>query len=159
MVSEVLETRGHRDDGEAVGVEFIGLAGELERAEVVVLGVLEGGGRAGRTDDAHVEAGVVRDEHVLAREGRQVGELLDPGRGRVHVVLADAVNPRVPLEEVVEAHRRADQPAGPIDDAAVADLHEPDGAGGGSVRVGGLEVDGGEVDGHAPASHAPPTRS
>ncbi len=150
VVGEVLEPGGHRDHRQAVRVERVDLAGHLEAADVGVRGDGERGRRAGRLDDAHVEARVVGDQDVAARELDEVGKLLAPERGVHDIRCLDSVDADVPVDEVVVTDRRMDQPPDPIDDLPVAHLDEADRAGTGAGPVRGLEVDRGEIQGHAP---------
>ena len=149
VVREVLEAGGHRRDGQPVRLEVVGLAGDLQAAERAVVGHGEPDRLGGLGDHAHVEAGVVGDEHVVAGELAQRGEVLGPAGGIRHHLRRDAVDAHVPLREVVVRERRPDVPVHAVDDAPVAHLHQPDRAGRGARGVGGLEVDRGEVHWHA----------
>jgi len=73
VVFEVFEARGHRGDGELVRVEVVGLARDLQAAQIVVRGgwQVRRGARCG--DHSHVETGVVGDKVIVACEGDEVG--------------------------------------------------------------------------------------
>ena len=81
VVREVLEAGRHRRDREAVGLEVVGLAGDLQAAERAEVGHLESHRLGGLRDHGHVEPGVVRDEHVVARRTRAARAGARPSRG------------------------------------------------------------------------------
>ena len=94
-------------------------------------------------------------ERVALDVLQEPGELIGPSWRVGAVGGPQAVDPRIPLREVVVALGRQDEPALAVDDLAPADLREPDRARARRRRVRGLEVDRREVEsaevGHAPS--------
>ncbi|MNN30423.1 hypothetical protein D3C81_1440720 [compost metagenome] len=114
--------------------------GQLDRAEVVELGIGEAVVVAGPANDADVKGGVVGQHRAALQArgdgGQDGGELL----GVLDLFRADAVEGDV---EAGEAHaRRADIVVLDGLDDAVVDPGEADGAGAGALLVGGFKVDG-----------------
>ena len=156
VVREIDEARGRRREREPVRGNLVGLARHLHAAQVSELG---GGGDAlgaGRADDAHVEARVVRHRDVVADELAQLGQLLGPLARRDDHVGGDAVDLDVEGQELRVPGGRADEPLGPIHDLSGAHAHEADRARRRGVAVRGLEIDRGEIYGH-PFSLAHPS--
>ena len=149
VVLEVLEARSHGSHRQAVRVEVVGAARDLQAAQVGEVGALDEARRTRGPYDSHVESSVVGNEHVSRGEADEVGKLFAPER-RVHDIRRhDPVDAGVPLAERVVAERRMDEPACRVDDLPVTHLDHADRAGRGAVGVGGFEVDGGEVESHA----------
>src|SRR5690606_33477671 len=121
---------------------------ELEAADVLVRPALAARDLARAPDDGHVEARVVRDEHVRSAEVREVGQLLDPGLRADDVFCAEPVDAGVQLEELVVRKGRLYQPALGLDDLAVAHPREAHRARRRTAGVRRLEVDRGEVQWH-----------
>ena len=82
VVREVGEARLGRDEGQAVGLELVDLARHLQAARVAVGRAVVAGRFARALEHGHVEARVVRHEHVVAGERREVVELLAPALRR-----------------------------------------------------------------------------
>lgn len=151
VVREVEEADGGGYERQAIRVELVGLARELDTADRAQS--WERGFRrlAGPAEHGHVEPGVVRHEHVVADEIEQTRELRHPAGRVLHLVGGDPVDRDVDVEEAVVSRGRADEPSVRGDDFAVADSHESDRAGGCAGGVRRLEVDRGEVQCHVPS--------
>ena len=99
---------GRRGDRrQAVRLEVVELARDLQAAHVPVGRVGVTGRLARATQHHHVEARVVRDQHVGSGEGDEIVELLAPGLRADDVFRPEAVDARVQLEEPVMARRAA----------------------------------------------------
>ncbi|MNS86451.1 hypothetical protein D3C72_1203570 [compost metagenome] len=131
--------------------------GQLDRAEVVELGIGEAVVVAGAANDADVEGGVVGQDRAALQArgdgGQDGGEFL----GVLDLFRADAVEGDV---EAGEAHaRRADVVVLDGLDDAVVDPGEADGAGAGALLIGGFEVDGDGVHQAINSSHSSSVRT
>src|SRR5699024_3324185 len=97
-------------------------------------------------DHGPVEGRVVRDERVLADEGHHLRVELLPARSSRDRGRGDAVDAHVPGRELVMTLRGSDERGHLLDDLAVTDSREADGAERGTRGVRGLDVDSGEVE-------------
>ncbi|MNQ99854.1 hypothetical protein D3C85_1156050 [compost metagenome] len=114
--------------------------GQLDRAEVVELGIGQAIVVAGAANDADVEGGVVGQHRPAFQTRGDGGQDRREFLGVLDLLRADAVEGDV---EAGEAHaRRANVVVLDGLDLAVVDPGEADRAGAGALLVGGFEVDG-----------------
>ena len=123
-------------------------AGGFVGAEVAGRGVWDAVEFEDVPEGGHVEGGIVGDdegvldagEDFLRVEGVEADGVADHGGG-------DAVKEDVEVVEIIVADVGADQPVFALDDVAVLDDDEADGADAAAEAVGGLKVQGGESHG------------
>jgi len=151
VVGEVEKSGGGRDERQTVGREGVDLAGHLQAADVAEGWAGGCGGFAGATKHCHIETGVVRHEHVIPGEIRDVSQLRRPGLRADDILGLDAVDPDVQLEEAVVARWRLNEPSSGRDDPSIAYAGEPHRAGRRARGVRRFEIDGGEIQGHVPS--------
>jgi hypothetical protein len=146
MMVELRQVESLCDEGQRIRPEREQCAGERKGVEPRRCRPVQVVDAAHLLDHGPVEGCVVRDERVLADEGHHLRVELLPARSIRDRGRGDAVDAHVPGRELVMALRGNDERGHLLDDLAVTDSREADGAERGTRGVRCLDVDGGEVE-------------